>query len=276
MVVAAIERERLAGADQHLESCSLCEHRCGVSRRAGERGPCKAGCDARVFRHRVELGEEVELIPSHLFYLSGCDLRCCFCIAESNAFNPASGTELTGEFLADAIPWGRTQGARNIQWVGGEPTIHIPAILRAMAACDDLPPVVWKSDFYGTPAAFELLRGIADVYVADFKFGYDACALRLAKVDRYVATLVRNLKIAADQGDLIIRHLLLPGHFDCCYRPLVELIARELPGAKFSIRAGYLPRWQAHQYGELAHPLDHQTAIDAIDFADSKRLNVID
>jgi putative pyruvate formate lyase activating enzyme len=130
MVVAGIERERLALADQHLDSCSLCEHRCGVSRRAGERGPCKVGCEARVFRHRVELGEEVELIPSHLFYLSGCDLRCCFCIAESNAFSPASGTELTGEFLANAIPWGRTQGARNIQWVGGEPTIHIPAILR--------------------------------------------------------------------------------------------------------------------------------------------------
>ena len=31
-----------------------------------------------MFRHRVEYGEELELIPSHLFYLSGCDLRCKF------------------------------------------------------------------------------------------------------------------------------------------------------------------------------------------------------
>lgn len=275
MVVDAIERERLIRAEQHLDSCTLCEHRCGVDRRSGERGPCKAGCEARVFRHRVELGEELELVPSHLFYLSGCDLRCCFCIAEANAFNPSAGTELTASFLADAVAWGRRQGARNIQWVGGEPTIHLPAILQAMSGCNDLPPVVWKSDFYGTLAAFELLRGIADIYVADFKFGNDECAQRLAKVDRYVSTVTRNLQIAAGQGDLIVRHLLRPGHFDCCYRPIVEHMARELPGVKFSIRDGYLPRWQARHYGELAHPLDAHVANAAKELAAGQGLNVV-
>src|SRR5262245_5791610 len=263
MVVDAIEQERLAQADLHWDSCNLCEHRCGVNRRAGERGPCKAGCQARVFRHRIELGEEVELIPSHLFYLSGCDLRCCFCIAESNAFNPEAGTELTGEILRSAVAWGRSQGARNIQWVGGEPTIHLPAILRAISDCQDLPPIVWKSDFYGTPEAFALLRGIADVYVADFKFGNDDCARRLAKVDRYVETVTRSLCLASEQGDLIIRHLLLPGHFECCFRPIVDRIARELPRAKVSIRGGYRPRWQARHYVEIAHALDHREAANA-------------
>lgn len=275
MIVDAIDRERLARAEQHLRSCALCEHRCGVNRIAGERGPCKAGPSARVFRHRVECGEEVELIPSHLFYLSGCDLRCVFCIAEANAFNPLVGSELTGEFLAAAIAWGRLRGARNIQWVGGEPTIHLPAILSAMATCSDMPPVVWKSDFYGTPAAFELLKGVADVYVADFKFGNEPCARRLAKVDRYLPTVTRNLAVAAEQGDLIIRHLLLPGHFDCCYRPVVEHVARELPGAKFSIRTGYLPRWQASSYGTLAHPLDAKVARQAHELAAERGLNVV-
>ena len=276
MVVDWIEREILNRAEQHLHACMLCEHRCGVDRQAGERGPCKAGCEARVFRHRVEFGEEVELVPSHLFYLSGCDLRCAFCIAESSAFNPREGTELSAAFLADAIQWGRQRGARNIQWVGGEPTIHIPAILSAMSACGDVPPVVWKSDFYGTPAAFELLRGIADVYVADFKFGNDACAQRLAKVDRYVNVVTRNMYLAARQGDLIVRHLLLPGHFECCYRPIVEHMARELPNVKFSIRDGYLPRWQAHHYGELSHPLDRAVAVQARQLAEKNGLNIVD
>lgn len=276
MVVDAIERELLIRAEQHLHSCALCEHRCSANRLAGERGPCKAGCEARVFRHRVEFGEEVELVPSHLFYLSGCDLRCVFCIAESNAFNPRVGTELSASFLADAVRWGRNCGARNIQFVGGEPTIHLPAILRAMSGCGELPPVVWKSDFYGTPAAFELLQGIADIYVADFKFGNDACAQHLAKVDRYVAVVTRNLHIAARQGDLIVRHLLLPGHFECCYRPIVSYMARELPGVKFSIRDGYLPRWQAHHYGELADPLDRKIGDAARELAFSKKLNVVD
>jgi putative pyruvate formate lyase activating enzyme len=253
----------------------LCEHRCGVNRGGGEPGPCKAGPRARVFRHRVEFGEELEIIPSHLFYLSGCDLRCAFCIAEANAFDPSMGTELTAEFLADAVAQGRRRGARNIQWVGGEPTIHLPAILEAMAGCGSLPPVVWKSDFYGTPEAFALLEDVVDIYVADFKFGNDDCAKRLAKVHGYVGTIKRNLSIAAAQGDLIIRHLLLPGHFDCCYRPIVDYLARELPNAKFSIRDGYLPRWQARHYGELAHPLDAEIAAGAVDLAVSRGLNIV-
>ncbi len=107
-----------------------------------------------------------------------------------------------------------------------------------------LPPVVWKSDFHGTPEAFALLDGVVDIYLADFKFGDDACAQRIAGVSSYLAVVTRNLITAAKQGELIVRHLLLPGHFDCCYRPIVGWLKAHLPGVKFSIRDSYLPRWQ--------------------------------
>jgi len=126
------------------------------------------------------------------------------------------------------------------------------------------------------PAAFELLRDVVDVYVADFKFGNDACARRLAKVDRYVGTVTRNLKIAAAQGDLIVRHLLLPGHFECCYRSIVAHLASELPNVKFSIRTGYLPRWQASRYEELARTIERDEAANAFELAHEYGLNVID
>ena len=241
----------------------------------GERGPCHAGVEARVFRHRVECGEEPELVPSHLFYLSGCDLRCAFCIAEANAFDPSRGRVLTAEFLANAIAWGKTQGARNLQWVGGEPTIHIPSILDTMSNCTDLPPVVWKSDFYGTATAFELLNGVVNVYVADFKFGNDECATRIARVSNYGAVVTNNLKIAAVQADLIVRHLLLPGHFDCCFKPIVAWLQSEMPDAKFSLRDGYQPRWQARRHLELAAPLSRTDADRARTFAQEAGLNVI-
>src|ERR1700744_5255565 len=93
--------ETLAKSRHHERHCLLCEHRCGVARSAGELGVCKADAVARVFKQRVEYGEERPLSPSHLFYLSGCDLRCAFCIAEANAFNPRVGVELTAEFLRD-------------------------------------------------------------------------------------------------------------------------------------------------------------------------------
>jgi putative pyruvate formate lyase activating enzyme len=270
-----IDDEKVRLGRQHMERCFLCEHRCGANRLQGERGPCKAGVDARVFRHRVEVGEELELVPSHLFYLSGCDLRCCFCIAEENAWNPLVGTPLNADFLCTAITQGQCMGARNIQWVGGEPTIHLPAILAAMADCPKLPPVVWKSDFYGTPEAWQLLAGVVHTYVADFKFGNNPCALRLAKVDNYVETVTRNLKCVAAQGNLIVRHLLLPGHQECCYRPIVQWLAKHLPKAKFSIRDGYLPRWQADRYHEISRPMEAQEIHQARRIADKWGLNVI-
>jgi putative pyruvate formate lyase activating enzyme len=230
---------------------------------------------ARVFRHRVEYGEELELIPSHLFYLSGCDLRCKFCIAEANAFDPRIGAPLTAEFLAKAISQGQRYQPRNIQWVGGEPTIHISAILEAMCGQVSLPHVVWKSDFYSTPSAYELLDGVVDTYVADFKFGNNACARQIASVEQYVEIVTRNLRIASEQTDLIIRHLLLPGHFDCCYRKIVSWVSEELPNAKFSLRDGFLPRWQARKDTHLCRTLDPAVAREANRLARDYRLNMV-
>ena len=162
-----------------------------------------------------------------------------------------------------------------MQWVGGEPTIHLPAILEAMAGCEKLPPVVWKSDFHGTPEAFALLEGLVAVYVADFKFGNDDFARRICGISNYVETIGRNLQIAAGHGNLIVRHLLLPGHFDCCYRPVVEWMRHHLPEAKFSIRDGYLPKWRAGRDPELGRTLDARVGPRAREFAISQGLRVV-
>lgn len=268
-------RERIDLALRHYGCCNLCEHRCGADRTAGERGPCKAGASANVFRHRVEYGEELELVPSHLFYLSGCDLRCAFCIAGLNAFDPSRGRQLTSEFFNEAVAWGHRQGARNIQWVGGEPTVHLPAILQVMSCCPTLPPVVWKSDFHCTPEVFDLLDGVVDIYVADFKFGNDGCARRLAAVSEYLRIVTRNLTIAARQARLIVRHLLLPGHAECCYRTVAEWMRANLPDTPFSIRDGYLPSWRAKRIPALARPLPDGAGRAALDVAAGLGLAVI-
>ncbi len=269
----AVQRAGLA--QRHYRACTLCEHRCGVDRAAGQRGRCHAGVEARVWRHRVECGEELELIPSHLFYLSGCNLGCEFCVQGPEAFDPSRGQPLEGRWLREAIDWGIGQGARNVQWIGGEPTIHLPAILAASAECGRLPPVIWKSNFFAAKETWDLLDGLIDVYVADFKFGNDGCAKRLAGVDGYLAVVGRNLLLAARQARLIVRHLLLPGHFDCCYRPIVAWMRRWLPRTAISIREGYLPSWQAGRHPDLRGPLDRQSGARAHALAAESGLNVI-
>ena len=266
---------KLLLAKEQLTNCQLCEHRCGVDRTLGVQGRCHALNEVRVFRHRVEHGEEPELVPSHLFYTSGCDLRCKFCIAEENAFNPRLGTLLTPEFLTNAIAWGRSKGSRNLQWVGGEPTIHIPGILEAMSCVPNLPDIVWKSDFYGTTSAFELLDGVVKTFVADLKFGNDDCASKIASVSNYMSVVTRNLLFAEGIGQLIVRHLLLPGHFDCCYRPIVAWIADHMPRVKFSLRDGYTPRWQASKDLQLNAIISSKVANEARKLARDHRLILV-
>jgi len=182
-----------------------------------------------------------------LFYLSGCNLRCRFCIGEERATTATFGEPLTQPFFAKAIAWGRTQGARNIQWVGGEPGIHLEAICELMRLTRDLPPVVWKSNFYFRPMAFEMLWDYVDTFVADFKFGNSACAENLCGAADYIETVTTALLAVYRRNprSLIVRHLLLPGHFDCCFVPILNWFVCHIPQAIFSLRDGYLPAWQA-------------------------------
>jgi putative pyruvate formate lyase activating enzyme len=275
MLDRTIEAERLQLSRKEYRHCLLCEHRCGVDRTIGERGFCEATAEARVYRCRVECGEEVELIPSQLFYLSGCNLRCAFCIGEADAFDPGRGQLLTSQSLIELIAIGNRQGAKNIQWVGGEPTIHLPAILEALAGCDRLPLIVWKSNFFGTIGGFALLDGIVDTYVADFKFGNNICAAQIAGVDGYMQVVTRNLLQAVQKARLIVRHLLLPGHLECCYRPIVDWMSAHLPTVPLRVMTGYLPRWQAARRQELASPLGREVGTQAITLAREKGLKVI-
>ena len=242
----------LAPAEVHYRHCLLCEHRWGRGSRCWRARRMQGRHHTTAVSPSHRISEEAELIPSHLFYLSGCDLRGAFCIAEANAFDPNRGSVLDGETFNRTVAWGGC-GAKNIQWVGGEPTIHVPAPLRLMSDCPELPPVVWKSDFYGTPAALELLDPWVTTFVADFKFGNDA----LCPADRWSASLSgsRDAESAATAERLIVRHLLLPGHFECCYRPIVAWLAERLPDVRFSLRDGFLPRWQAHRHAELGRTL---------------------
>jgi putative pyruvate formate lyase activating enzyme len=74
---------------------------------------------------------------------------------------------------------------------------------------------------------------------------------------------------------LIVRHLLLPGHFECCVRPIVAWVRECLPDAKFSLRDGYLPHWQAGRYQELARPLGRGEAERARALVDDAGLRLI-
>ena len=217
------------------------------------------------YRHRIEYSEETCIAPSHLFYLSGCNLRCRFCIGEERAITPAQGQPLTQSFFSESITWGRSQGAKTLQWVGGEPGIHLEALCTLMDQIPRLPPVVWKSNFYFFPQAFETLWKYVDTFIADFKFGNEQCAATLCGASNYVETVTTALLAvySRDPNALIVRHLLLPGHFDCCFLPILDWFANNTPEARFSLWEGYSPSWQAKNDSLLCSYLAPNDAVRA-------------
>jgi putative pyruvate formate lyase activating enzyme len=237
--------ERASAAREMLRSCSLCERRCGVDRTAGERAPCGLGEETWCFKRHVSFAEELELLPSYMVYLGGCNFRCRFCIQAPDCFDPRRGTRVhpaqDALDFADAV----RQGARTINLLGGEPSLHLHTILEIAAAAKTPLPLLLNSNMYMSPEVVQLLDGVVALYVADFKFGNDVCAKELAGVDRYVEVVTRNLRLAASKANVIVRHLLMPGHHDCCFRPVAEWMAEFLPGIRFELMKSYVPGWRA-------------------------------
>jgi putative pyruvate formate lyase activating enzyme len=248
---ASIARERAAIARAMLADCRFCAHDCGVNRLAGEFGLCRAGAEPRFFSAQTEVSDELELIPTFAIALSGCDLRCDFCITGAESWNPRAGENFDAEEMAAKAKMVLRNGARTIMVLGGEPTIHLPAVLELVAELPDSAKLIWKTNAHGSAQARELLDGIFDVWLADFKFGNDDCARRLAKISNYTKIVQENLLWADAHSKLIVRHLLMPGHIDCCWKPVAEWLAENLPGVKVNLRSGFWPAWKSARHLEL-------------------------
>jgi putative pyruvate formate lyase activating enzyme len=223
-----------------LGACRLCGWRCGADRTQGPAGACHADAVPRLHGVHTDWAGEADLTPMMIVGVSGCNMRCSFCNAMPSSQNAQDGgrldMEAIGAAMATAVP-----GLRAFSVLGGEPTIHFAAALEIAAHGPPDLPFVWKTNAYASPEALSLLEGVVDVVLADLKFGNDACAERLAGVPRYGEVVLENIRWACSQPRLIVRHLLMPGHLECCFEKIVRRLAAELPGAELSLMDGYLP-----------------------------------
>ena len=272
---SAIARERAVVARAALVDCQLCAHHCGVNRLAGETGLCHAGADARFFLAQTEVTDELELIPTFAVALSGCDLRCDFCITGAESWNPRAGQDFSAPEMATKAKAAIASGAKTVMILGGEPTIHLPAALEFVSHLPDDAKLVWKTNAHGAAQARALLDGMFDVWLADYKFGNDDCAQRLAKVSDYTRVVRENLLWAHEHSELIVRHLLMPGHLDCCWRPVADWLVQNLPGVKVNLRSGFWPAWKSSRHAELRGTVSDDESRRAWQIAEDLGLNLI-
>lgn len=267
--------ERLETVRASLACCELCAHRCRVNRLKGPAGLCHAGATARVFSAQLEVGDELELVPAFALALSGCNLRCGFCISGAESWQAEAGVGLDATGIAEQAGLALARGAKSVLLLGGEPAIHLPSVLEIVAALPDDARLVLKTNGFSSALARSWMENLFDVWVVDYKFGQNDCARRLAQVSDYAAVVRENLIWARDHSELIVRHVLLPGHLDCCWRPVAAWLAENLPDIKVSLRAGYWPAWQAQRFPELRQTVAIEEHEAATAIAREHRLRLI-
>ena len=256
-------------ARQMLKSCRLCERKCNVDRLAGKLGYCKCGNQLLVSSMFEHLGEEPEISPSFTIFTLGCNLKCRHCQNWTISQWYEAGTFASSENLVKGVERARKKGCRNANLVGGDPTPWTYHWLEVFRHINVNIPVFWNTNGYYSEECANLLTGFVDIYKIDFKYGNDECAVRISDAPNFFKVCTRNLLMAKEYGDVLIRVLVLPKHSECCTKPILSWIAKNLgPATRVNIMDQYRPEWRAYEIPELRSGLTRQEFEEAFKFAD--------
>ena len=263
-----------------LTRCELCPRRCGANRLNGETGYCGAGAHMVVAHWGLHFGEEPPISGSRgsgNVFFSPCNLRCVFCQNHQISHNRL-GKEVSPEDLAEIFFRLKSSGAHNINLV--TPTHQVPAIVRSVkiAAGKGLSlPLVYNCGGYESLATLELLDGIIDIYMPDFKYAEPAAAGRysdavdypdrareaIREMHRQVGDLVMDIHGIATRG-LLVRHLVLPEGLAGTDK-VVEFIAAEISRDTYlNIMDQYHPCYRADEHPPLDRRISTREYEDAV------------
>ena len=241
------EAQKRSAAYAHLRHCNLCPRLCGVNRYE-RAGACLIGAETvKVNTIAPHFGEEPPIQGhngSGSVFFSGCNLRCVFCQNHEIA-HQRNGLDLTPEQLADWFMQLQEVGkVHNINLVTPEHVVPqvVLSILTAKEKGLEV-PIVYNTSAFDSLASLELLDGLVDIYLPDFKVWRDDTSRRLLKVDGYTTTAKESIRaMHAQVGDLaftpdgiakkglLVRHLVMPGLEEEGKQILQWLASDEGPG----------------------------------------------
>jgi putative pyruvate formate lyase activating enzyme len=285
--------QRVEQAYAIFENCQLCPRRCGVNRKKGQKGFCRAPLKPVIFSHHPHFGEEMSVVGQHgsgTIFFSNCNLRCIFCQNWPIA-HEGRGKEVRDEDLADMMLYLQDIGCHNINLV--TPTHVMPNILNAtrIALHKGLQvPLFYNTSGYERLEVLRILDGIVDIYKADMKYTdgdkaakYSAGASDYPEVVKK-AVLEMNRQVGELQTDqrgialrgLVIRHLVMPNRVAGTEK-LLKWVAEALPRSTYlNIMAQYHVDYKAYEYPEIARAITVEEFLEAMDWADQYGLKNLD
>ncbi len=256
-------------ARQVLKNCELCERKCRVNREE-KRGFCGVGVESHIASMFPHVGEEEMLIPSGTIFYTGCTFRCVFCQNWDISQFPERGIAVPPEKVAR---WLESENVINANFVGGEPTPNLYHILRTMRNLSKPLPMIWNSNMYMSEKCMKLLNGAVDLYLADFKYGNDECALKYSSAPNYVKIVKRNHMLAEKHADLLVRHLVLPGHVKCCSYKVLEMLKGT--NALVNVMSQYRPDYKACEFPEINRRITSEEYGKAVEKAKELGLEIL-
>lgn len=275
--------QRTAMAKSQLTECNLCPHECGVNRKKSV-GFCRAKDKVVISSYGPHFGEEEPLVGvngSGTIFFGYCNMRCVFCQNCELSFG-GEGEIITNQELAQVmLKLQNYYQCHNVNFV--TPTHFVPNILEAVliAAEKGLElPLVYNCGGYERLETLDLLEGVIDIYMPDFKYHLvergqkysrvkdypQRVKLALKEMDRQVGGLKLDEEGIAYQG-LLIRHLMMPGGLKDT-KEILQFIKENLSAdCLVNLMDQYYPAHQAYEYEEIARRLDRAEFREAAQLA---------
>jgi putative pyruvate formate lyase activating enzyme len=267
------ELDRRVGlALEELHDCRACPRDCGVDRLADAIGVCRSGRHSRVASCFPHFGEEDCLSGSNgsgTIFFAWCNLRCVFCQNHDISQQPAGEVARPMQIAEMALHL-QDRGCHNINFV--TPEHVVPQVIEAVAVAARRGlrlPIVYNTSAYDSLRSLELLDGIVDIYMPDFKLWSRDASRRLLlapdypevaraairEMHRQVGDLVLDEHGLAQRG-VLVRHLVMPGLLNES-REIFAWLAHELgTGTYLNLMGQYSPAGkvvaQPDKYNDIA------------------------
>ncbi len=248
---------QLIDKNEYYLSCTLCGRECGINR-FNTVGACLESADVRVSRCAPHMWEEPPISGtrgSGTIFLSGCSLGCVFC-QNKKISRGGVGRVVSISELADIMLSLEGEGVHNINFV--TPTHASPRLAMSIERARALGlkiPIVYNTSSYDSVSALQMLDGLVDIYLADYKFNSEKIAKAYTRVNNYpsvaraaIAEMVRQrgkFIINSEglmQSGVILRLLLLPTHLIDAKMSLKYLYSTYSDNVYFSLMSQYTPQ----------------------------------
>ena len=233
--------------NHRLEHCDLCPRHCGVNRVCGESGFCRVLKTPKIYQHFLHFGEEEMIAPAFIVNFAGCNLSCPDCPEREHWQQP--GLPITNATVyAHALisHWNRAGLPASLEWIGGEPSLNLPFILEASCVLkqnlSNCPPIYINTNAYFNENLISYMQDVIDGFVFDLKCSR-GCSKQITGAEDYYDVVTRNIQLIEKFGwnpdSLIVRHLVVPHHIDCCTKPVIEWFCYYTPELIFNLMTTY-------------------------------------